>query len=348
MVQQTDLMLGRRRLLPAIGRGLLTLPDRTAHGLIIRELDTWIRLEFLGLMVRSGVADAMAKPRTTAEIANQTDITDHDLLEAVLALGVSLRELREQHGRYSIRGRRIRAVAGRSADLRGVVAELIVYDNPIYTALESHLRGTPAQPYDADHGDVIAAASRVAEPVLGPTLRTVVADVRPSRVLDIGCGSGIYLRHVLEAAPTATGLGIDLDDGAVTGATAQLADLQGEGRCEVRRGDIETMSTELDQFDLVLLPNNIYYWPPEHRAEILRTVRGCIAPGGTLVLASATPRGQAFNRHLDVMLRVTSSSHRLPTTEEIEEDLRSAGFTEVSLVEPVPMSGLAVATARHP
>lgn len=203
------------------------MPDRLAHGLIVREIDTWTRLQFLGVMARSGVADAVGQPRTSAEIQQKSGITDGALREALLALGVSLRELRVRRGRYGIRGRRLRAIAGDSPDLRGIVEELIAYDNPVYSALDAHLRGLEPQPYDADCGAVIAASSRIAEPVLGPTLRAVASKVQPSVVLDIGCGSGIYLRHVLEAVPTATGLGIDANRPAVDAATAQLADLRG-------------------------------------------------------------------------------------------------------------------------
>lgn len=341
-------MLGRRHLLPAIGRGLLSMPDRGAHGLIIRELDSWIRLEFLGVMVHSGVADALAQPRTAEEIISETATADHELLEALLALGVSLRELRKSNGRYSIRGRRLRAVTGNSSDLRGLVEELVVYDNPVYSALRAHLRGQSAQPYDADHGAVIAAASRVAEPILGPTVRAFAGEVQPARVLDIGCGSGVYLRHVLEVERASIGVGIDLDHAAVAAADVHLADLREDARCEVRHGDIEAIAGDLGEFDLVLPMNNIYYWPPERRADLLRTIRSCMAPGGGLLLASATPDGQPFSRHLDVMLRVTSGSHRLPTAQELESDLRSAGLVDVAVLEPVPKSGLVVATARRP
>jgi len=98
--------------------------------LVVRELNTWIRLEFLGVIARTGVADALHEPRSLGEIAEKTRISDVDLLGALLDLGVALREVRERRGRYSIRGRRLRAIADRSPDLRGMVEELIVYDNP--------------------------------------------------------------------------------------------------------------------------------------------------------------------------------------------------------------------------
>lgn len=107
-------MLERRSLLPKIGRGLLRVSDPVAHGLIVRELDTWVRLEFLGVMARSGVADALKEPATLEDVTDRTGIQDQQLLEALLALGLSLRELRIRRGRYSIRGRRMRAIVGSS------------------------------------------------------------------------------------------------------------------------------------------------------------------------------------------------------------------------------------------
>jgi hypothetical protein len=67
-----------------------------------------------------------------------------------------------------------------------------------------------------------------------------------------------------------------------------------------------------------------------------------------LLLATATTDGEAYNLHLDLVLRVTASSHRLPTRKEITVDLADAGFVDIETIEPVPKSGFLVATARNP
>ncbi len=223
-----------------------------------------------------------------------------------------------------------------------------MYSNRVYTALDSHLRGAPAVAYDADCGAAIAASSRIAEPILGPAVRAVTRRENPQRVLDIGCGSGVYLRHMLAAAPTATGLGIDRDAGAIRVGSDLLEPLRVLGRCELRQGDIEELAGEIGDFDLVTLLNNIYYWPPERRSETLRAIRTVVAADGVLMLATATTKGHAFNRHLDLMVRVTASSHRLPTREEIRVDLTDAGYADIETIEPVPKTGLLVAIARNP
>ena len=158
-----------------------------------------MRLEFLGVMAHSGLAGSLRAPKTLDDLMHEADITDRELLEALLALGMSLREIGFERGEYRARGRRLRAISGSSPDLHGVVEELIVYDNPIYTAFGSHLRGAPPADYDAECGAVIAAASRIAEPVLGPTVRAATRSERPGRVLDIGTSTS---SHSSTTSPT--------------------------------------------------------------------------------------------------------------------------------------------------
>jgi SAM-dependent methyltransferase len=331
-------------LLTAVGRQAVSLPDRAAHALLIRDLNGWLRLEFVGVASRTGIVDALAEPATVESIAARAGITDVDLLEALLQLGVALRELHEHQGRYVISGRRLRAIAGRSIDLRGLVEEVVGYDSPIYTSLGEHLHGAAPRDYLHGVGDVIAQASRIAEPLLAPSVRAVVASTKPARILDVGCGSGLYLQHALESAGGASAVGIDLDADAIAAAERTLAGPIAAGRCELRTTDLDDLDvTDADQpFDLVLLLNNIYYWPPEQRAGVLARLRG-LAPTGTVVVATATPTNQVLNRHLDIVLRVTQGSWRLPTASELVDGLRGAGFPHVDLVEPVPRAGVVVA-----
>ncbi len=330
-------MRERLALFAAIGRQVLSIPDRTAHALLVRELNVWLRLQFLGIAVRTGVAAALAAPATIGSIAQRARITDLDLLEAFLQLGVALREVRERDGRFEIAGRRLRAVAGRSVDLRGLVEEVVAYDSPIYLNLGDHLRGAGPRDYLDGVGDVIAQSSRIAEPLLAPAVRSVVTSVTPRRMLDVGCGSGLYLQHALEVAGDATALGIDLEADAIAAAARLLAGSVAAGRCELRTASLDDLALGDSDgpFDLVLLLNNIYYWPPEQRPGVLARLRG-LAPTGTVVLATATATNQVLNRHLDLVLRVTLGSWRLPTGTELVEDLRSAGFSSVEMAEPVP------------
>lgn len=168
-------------LLAAIGRSIVSIPDRTAHALALRDLNSWLRLEFLGVASRVGIADVLDSPSTLEQVAEGADIADAGLLVAFLQLGVALGELRLRRDRYEIKGRRLRAIAGQSVDLRGLVEGVVTYDSPIYISVGEHLRGLPPRDYLDGVGDVIAQSSRIAEPVLAPAIRSVTRAVTPRR-----------------------------------------------------------------------------------------------------------------------------------------------------------------------
>lgn len=323
----------------SIARAAASVPDRLAHALVLRDLDAWLRLQFLGVASRTGVAGALSRPSSVDAIATTAGVYDTALLEALLEVGVALGEVRRRGGDFEAKGRRLRAVIGESTDLAGLVEELVIYESPIHTALESHLRGEPRRAYLDGAGDAVARASRLAEPVLAPTIRAVVRSKRPRSVLDVGCGTGVYLRHVLDNAPHSDVVGIDPDDGALEVARRTLSPFPAARLLEARLG--EFAANEPEPFDLVMLLQNIYYWPPEERSGVVEQLRR-LAPDGTVIVASAVPSGPAFNRHLDLVLRVTEQNWRLPTRAEFQSHMERAGFEHTEVFEALPRSGFFV------
>ncbi|MEU6675690.1 class I SAM-dependent methyltransferase [Streptomyces sp. NPDC046925] len=105
-------------------------------------------------------------------------------------------------------------------------------------------------------------------------------------VLDLGCGWGELLLRVLDAAPDATGVGVDLsaDDLARGRANAKergLAD---------RVSFVEESATDTTRgpADLVLCLGSSHALssaePPGHTEAALRALRGLVSPGGRVVL----------------------------------------------------------------
>ncbi|WP_030563954.1 SAM-dependent methyltransferase [Streptomyces aureocirculatus] len=134
------------------------------------------------------------------------------------------------------------------------------------------------------HGPLSEArAARVVERVAEP-LRRVPGG---GTVLDLGCGWGELLLRVLEAAPEATGVGVDLnsDDLERGRASARARGLDGrvafaaESATDTARGPADVVlclgSSQ------ALLPDGT---PAPHSADALRALRGLVAPGGRVVL----------------------------------------------------------------
>jgi SAM-dependent methyltransferase len=310
----------------------------------------FVRLHFLAIATEIGLLEELGRgPATTNQLGARLAIGDQALLGAFLRLGAGLGELRCRAGRWSLRGRRSKALAAPQADtMRAMVAEAVGYDGAVYAGLAQHLRGAPPGDYLAATGAVIARASRLVEPVLAPWLQSLVAERRPRRVLDVGCGTGVYLIHAGTAGdPQLTGLGIDLD-ATVVGLTRQrLADAGLAERFQVRQADIRTLQLPAASFDLVLLFQNIYYFAEGERPGLLRRLHGLLAPSGALVLASLFAGRSLAAAHYDLLFRATAGCSPLPRRQELDRQLHDAEFTTTRWVQLIPLGSFHAVLAER-
>jgi hypothetical protein len=153
----------------------------------------------------------------------------------------------------------------------------------------------------------------------------------------------VNLRWLTEALPRADRLaGIDNDAAAIAAASENLQSWHLADRAEVRQADLDALPEDLGgPWDLVLLAQNIYYWPVEQRAGVLRRLRDLTGAHGTVLVLSAVPSRAAIGRHLDVVLRVTEGCYRLPTVAELRSDAEAAGFNTVRVGDLAPGLGMA-------
>jgi 4-hydroxy-2,2'-bipyrrole-5-carbaldehyde O-methyltransferase len=315
-----------------------------------RDAAPFVRLHFLAIATEIGLLEELGRgPATTNQLGVRLAIADRALFGAFLRLGVVLGELRCRAGRWSLHGRRSKALAVPEADtMRAMVQEAVRYDAAVYAGLEQHLRGAPPGDYLRATGAVIARASRLVEPVLAPWLRSLVAERRPRRILDVGCGTGVYLIHAATAGgPQLTGLGVDLD-ATVVGLTRQrLADAGLAERFDVRHADIRTLQLPAASFDLVLLFQNIYYFAEDERPGLLRRLHGLLGPSGALVLASLFAGRSLAAVHYDLLFRATAGCAPLPRRQELDRQLRDAGFTTTRWVQLIPLGSFHAVLAER-
>ncbi len=315
-----------------------------------RDAAPFVRLHFLAVATDIGLLEELHRgPATTNQLGVRLAIGDQALLGAFLRLGAAVGELGCRAGRWSLRGWRSKALAMPEADtMRAMVQEAIGYDAAVYAGLDRHLRGAPPGDYLQGTGAVIARASRLVEPVLTPWLRSLVTKRHPRRVLDVGCGTGIYLIHAATAGgPQLTGLGVDLDPTVVGLARQRLADAGLAERFDVRHADIRTLQLEAASLDLVLLFQNIYYFAEDQRPDLLGRLHGLLAPGGALVLASLFAGRSLAAVHYDLLFRATAGCGPLPRRQELDRQLRDAGFTTTRWVRLMPLGSFHAVVAER-
>ena len=105
---------------------------------------------------------------------------------------------------------------------------------------------------------------------------------RHERVLDLGGGTGSFLTAMLARHPR---LGATLFEQPATAEVARkvLAGTPHGAKIEIVAGDLFT-SPIPGGHDLVLLANVVHYFSPAKNLEILRRVRGALAPGARVLL----------------------------------------------------------------
>jgi SAM-dependent methyltransferase len=294
-----------------------------ARALAARDSHTFVRGLFLSAAARLGMPDWLRGGGfRLADAVASSDATDPDLVRAWLRVGVELGELREHAGLYRAAGTRLRAMAGGDALLVDHYRSFTEYQSGVYAQLPRLLTGAVRDDLTG-FAATIAAVSRAAEPFVGTFVDQHLADLRPASLLDVGCGSGVYLRETLRRFPSATGVGIDLSADVVATARDNLAAWGLAARAAVCRADLRSFD---GTFDLVTFFNCIYYFPGAQRAEALARARDLLHPGGHIVVVTMATPGSVAAAHLDLMLRVQRAPADLPSRPELLAQIRAEGF----------------------
>ena len=157
---------------------------------------------------------------------------------------------------------------------------------------------------------------------------------RSGFILDLGCGYGVAAHWLLQSTDQREVLGMDYDEDKVRVAGRSAPD-HPRLRFEVR----DILEGAYPAADVVLLLDVLHYWRPERQAEVLRKARAALRPGGILVLRDAArsegPGHRWVERWERRAIRIghnkTEEGLHFRSREELEQALRSAGFSDLEL-----------------
>ncbi|TQN37372.1 methyltransferase family protein [Blastococcus colisei] len=313
-----------------------------------------VRVNVGAAAVHTGLLDVLAGgDATTEELARELGAVDEALLLAFLRVTVSVGLLSRGEDRPWHLTARGRALVDDDVVRAGYEAFAGLHTAP-YRQTAAMLGGGPRCRDMADQGPLIARLSAAMEPLVMHELTRTVRERRPLRVLDIGCGAGLELAAMLDAAPEAQGVGVDLDEGAAALAGRTLHERGLTGRATVLQADVRQPAGGrtgplADTFDFALLANVIYYLPMAERVPLLREIAGLLAPEGVLFLVSTVATRQFFSRHLDLLLRCQGDGHMAITdVAGLVGQLTEAGFRADTPRAVAPGAPVVTVTATVP
>jgi SAM-dependent methyltransferase len=310
-----------------------------ARALAVADSRALVRSLFLASAIRTGLLEALAGGATFAEIAARVDCTRPERLRAWLEVGTELGEIARRSGRYRLRGIRARAIAGGDSVLDAHYRSMLDYQAGCYADLAGLLGSAPAAGRADldDHADDIARVSLAATPFIETYLTRVMAQTRPARVLDVGCGTGVYARIVANLDPRVLVDGIDLAPAVIDAARAEVQAAGLDARIRLQAADVRTWTPAAGvAYDLILLLNNIYYFPRGERTALYRRLGGLLTRPGHLIVATLAAPGSVAAAHLNFMLACQAGAAALPRGGELEADLVEAGFTGIHAQPIVP------------
>lgn len=143
------------------------------------------------------------------------------------------------------------------------------------------------------------AADAMRRIALGSLLRGLKGkDQRISAHLDIGCGNGRFLKHLLEARPRLKTVGLDLSPVYVEAARARLAPWP---QAEIVTAAAEAPPFPDASFDSASAVYLFHELPPRIRREVVRELARVAKPGGVFVLADSVQWDDSpdFNRMIE-------------------------------------------------
>jgi SAM-dependent methyltransferase len=309
-----------------------------------RDVQTLIRLQFVYAAIDSGLLAVLKTPSTKDELVRKLDAKRPELLEALLNVGVSVGELSCRNGVYRVKGKRSLAVAVEKNDpLAAYVQASLGYYNSSYLNLASIMHGAPLDNHLDEIGDLVARASKLYAPFLQSFVSEAVAGKGALRILDIGCGSGVYLHDAHEANSAVSGIGIDMDRAVLEQARRNLVAWGIADKFTILDGDIRVPPVGLSgSFDLITMYNLIYYFEAEERPALIRCVRSMLSPGGRLAMANnvrGEPKDLASS-HLNLVVSSLQGCTPLPTLDEVTSLLEDGGFERIKVTRLIPGTAL--------
>jgi len=125
----------------------------------------------------------------------------------------------------------------------------------------------------------------LARHLLAPLARVVAAVPSAGRILDVGCGHGLFSNALALGSPARQVLGVD-----PSGAKVAVARASSAGLPNVRYLQGTVQQVDEQGFDAITILDVLYLLPVEEKLALLRACRERIAPNGVLILKANDTR----------------------------------------------------------
>lgn len=302
------------------------------------ELKSFYKLTYLAAAGETGLLTRLASgPATFDSLAElfAADARGREALEAWLQFGIRLKLLSVGPRGYELRGLARKLARAENDPVLAMVEEVAGLHHKLITGTIPKIRAGELWSLSDQNGELIARSSRVLEAFQAEIIESTFPASGAVRLLEIGCGSGVYLRYAAERNPSLNAIGLELQPAVAEMAQTNLRAWGLESRVKIEVGDIREKVPD-EPFDIVTLYNNIYYFPVEERVKLLGHIGGFLKAGGFLLLTTCCQGGSLGAEALNLWGAATHGAGRLPSEDELVRQLLEAGYSKVKPTNLTP------------
>lgn len=301
-------------------------------------LKPFYKLVYLVAAKDSGLFELLSNgPAGFEQLASAycSDEKAREALEAWLQLGIRLGQLKLDSQGYALNGLARQLALPNNDAVLALLQEVAGLHRKLISETPNKLRNGELWSLEDQDGEIIARSSRILEAFQTEAIdRTFPASGSVS-LLEVGCGSGFYIKYAATKNPLLSALGLELQPNVAEVALRNIEAWGLRERVRIEAGDIRTIATD-ERFDIATLYNNIYYFPVAERVTLLRLVKGFIRSGGFLLLTTCCRGGSLGVEALNLWGAATANAGRLPDHDEMTGQLREAGYTDVQAFRLIP------------
>ena len=303
-----------------------------------KSSEEFYRVCFIMAGLKGGIYDRLRQAPVSFEKLNAEFGSNQDpkKLEAWLELGVRLGELKCGTDGYTLGSRLSKKLATPLYDAqRAFLEEFVLLHHTLLTESPNRIKQDRMFAWADTDGELIARSSRVLEPFIRETMDQVVPGTGECSLLEVGCGSGIYIRHACQRNPRLKAVGLEIQPEVGAFARKNIHDWQLDDRVTIEIGNILDYQTS-QKFDLVTLHNNIYYFPEDKQVDLARHLKTFLKPGGRLVVTTGCRDGGVAMKVINLWAVMTEGAGTLPKPEELQAKLSQAGFQNIRMKNLMP------------
>lgn len=304
---------------------------------LTKSLEEMCRAAFVSALVAEGIAERLRDgPKSLETLHAGLGLEGEEQeLGAWLDVGVSLGELGSGPDGYRLKGllaRRLSDPANQTWDAFFQARTDVFFDMIRWTPQK--LRARERFHSDAAQGELFAQSSRTVEPLMLDLVDRSVPEGK-CRLLEVGCGSGVYLKRACDRNPELEAVGLELTAPVAAFARDNIRKWGLADRVAIEVADARSYDRP-GAFDLVTFYNLVYYFPMDQRAGVLAHLRRQLADGGHLVLVTLTRQKDVSSRTMNLWSSMTEGQGPLPSVDEVDAQLAEAGFSSVRREALIP------------